>query len=105
MRSLSSPLAMALLGLLAVCGRHGLRRDRSGNGEPVARRPDTTPAPSGLDFGTLGLDFAILAPELKQPFFLGDGRTTTCPPSRSPSATASGRSSRASRSSPTGRAR
>jgi len=38
-------------------------------------QPDASPAPAGLDFQTLGLDFETLSPELKQPFFVGDGQT------------------------------
>jgi hypothetical protein len=38
-------------------------------------QPDSTSAPSGLDFSALGLDFTSLAPGLKQVFFIGDGQT------------------------------
>lgn len=40
-----------------------------------AGQPDLTPAPGiALDFSTLASrDFATLAPQLKQPFFIGDG--------------------------------
>lgn len=38
-------------------------------------QPDTVPAPAGLDFATIGLDFLTLAPELQQPFFIGNGLT------------------------------
>ena len=40
-------------------------------------QPDTTPAPSGLDFLVIGTVFETLSPELKQVFFIGDGRTGT----------------------------
>lgn len=36
----------------------------------------TSPAPSTLDFGTIGSDFASLSPELGQIFFIGDGQTS-----------------------------
>jgi hypothetical protein len=39
------------------------------------QQPDATPAPGGLNFQTLGLDLETLSPELKQPFFIGDGHT------------------------------
>jgi hypothetical protein len=39
-------------------------------------RPDLTPAPSKLDFEAIGLNFAILSPEPKQVFFIGDGMTS-----------------------------
>lgn len=38
-------------------------------------QPSLTAAPAGLNFETLGLNFASLAPELKQLFFIGDGKT------------------------------
>jgi hypothetical protein len=38
-----------------------------------AAQPDGSPAPGGLDFSLIGLDFLTLAPALKQPFFIGDG--------------------------------
>jgi len=40
-------------------------------------QPDASPAPPALDFssGGIGINFIELAPELKQPFFIGDGRT------------------------------
>ncbi|MEE9337440.1 MAG: PEP-CTERM sorting domain-containing protein [Methylococcaceae bacterium] len=38
-------------------------------------QPDSSAAPSTLDFGILGLDFASITPELKQVFFIGDGLT------------------------------
>lgn len=41
-----------------------------------ASQPDSSAAPSALDFQTLGLDFLNLAPELKQVFFIGDGLTS-----------------------------
>lgn len=38
-------------------------------------RPDLSPAPQALDFSSAASrDFAFLAPGLKQPFFIGDGR-------------------------------
>ncbi len=37
--------------------------------------PGPTGIPSELDFGTIGLNFTSLHPELRQPFFIGDGRT------------------------------
>jgi hypothetical protein len=41
-------------------------------------RPDTSPAPAALDFGTTqSRDYATLSPTLKQVFFIGDGRTST----------------------------
>jgi len=42
-----------------------------------AAQPDTSPAPAGLNFLTLGTSFASLSPLLKQPFFIGDGLTGT----------------------------
>ena len=42
-----------------------------------ASQPDTSPAPSALDFSILGTGFSSLAPALKQPFFIGDGLTGT----------------------------
>jgi len=40
--------------------------------------PDFTPAPVGLDFGAaVSRSQLSLAPGLKQPFFIGDGRTET----------------------------
>ena len=39
-------------------------------------QPDATPAPLGLDFITIGLDFAVLTPALKQVFFIGNGLTS-----------------------------
>lgn len=42
-----------------------------------AAQPDASPAPSGLNFSTLGTSFASLSPLLKQPFFIGDGLTGT----------------------------
>lgn len=39
--------------------------------------PQLTPAPSALDFSTIASqDYLTLAPELKQVFFIGDGRTS-----------------------------
>lgn len=40
-------------------------------------QPDLSGAPPALDFSVTGLgtDFASPAPALKQPFFIGDGRT------------------------------
>jgi hypothetical protein len=39
-------------------------------------RPDQSPAPQALDFGTpTRRDYEVLAPALKQPFFIGDGLT------------------------------
>ncbi len=41
-------------------------------------RPDASPAPAALDFGTTqSRDYATLSPTLKQIFFIGDGRTST----------------------------
>jgi len=37
--------------------------------------PDASAAPSALNFFESGLNFTSLAPELKQVFFIGDGRT------------------------------
>ena len=34
-------------------------------------------APGALDFSAIGLAFTTLSPELKQPFFIGDGLTWT----------------------------
>ena len=42
-----------------------------------SNQPDLSAAPSALDFSTIGLTFASLSPELKQPFFIGDGLTGT----------------------------
>jgi hypothetical protein len=42
-----------------------------------AAQPDTSAAPSALNFSTLGTSFASLSPLLKQPFFIGDGLTGT----------------------------
>jgi PEP-CTERM motif len=39
-------------------------------------QPSLTAPPTGLNFQTLGLNFASLAPELKQLFFIGDGKTS-----------------------------
>ncbi|MBU6385960.1 MAG: PEP-CTERM sorting domain-containing protein [Planctomycetes bacterium] len=39
--------------------------------------PTTTLAPSDLDFEVLTRDFLTLSPELKQVFFIGDGRTSS----------------------------
>lgn len=39
-------------------------------------QPSLTAPPAGLNFQTLGLNFASLAPELKQLFFIGDGKTS-----------------------------
>jgi hypothetical protein len=40
-------------------------------------QPDLTPAPAGLNFSTLeSRDYLVLAPVLKQPFFIGDGLTS-----------------------------
>lgn len=41
-------------------------------------QPDLSAAPSGLDFSMsgLGTDFVSLSPELRQPFFIGDGQTS-----------------------------
>lgn len=41
-------------------------------------RPDLTAAPASLDFSTaVSRDYSTLRPELKQPFFIGDGVTST----------------------------
>ena len=42
-----------------------------------ASQPDSSSAPVGLDFSNeqIGIQFPSLAPELKQPFFIGDGAT------------------------------
>lgn len=40
-------------------------------------RPDLTPAPDALDFNILTNDYLELWPELKQPFFIGDGVTAS----------------------------
>jgi hypothetical protein len=41
-------------------------------------RPDTSSAPSALDFGTSqSRDYTTISPSLKQVFFIGDGRTST----------------------------
>lgn len=42
-----------------------------------AAQPDSSTAPPGLNFSTLGTSFASLSPLLKQPFFIGDGLTGT----------------------------
>jgi hypothetical protein len=42
-----------------------------------AGQPDLSVAPGALDFSTIGLDFTVLSPELKQVFFIGDGLTST----------------------------
>jgi len=42
-----------------------------------AGQPNLTPASSGLDFSTIGLNFASLSPGLQQVFFIGDGLTGT----------------------------
>ena len=40
--------------------------------------PNQSPAPSPLDFGTAaGRDYLVLAPGLKQPFFIGNGFTSS----------------------------
>lgn len=41
-----------------------------------AGRPNSSAAPSALNFSTIGLDFTMLSPVLKQVFFIGDGRTS-----------------------------
>jgi len=38
-------------------------------------RPDRSKAPKGLRFGSIGLNFPSLAPELKQVFYIGKGAT------------------------------
>ena len=39
--------------------------------------PDSTPAPPALDFSTeASRNYSVLSPQLKQPFFIGDGLTT-----------------------------
>jgi hypothetical protein len=38
--------------------------------------PDLEVAPARLDFRSLGLDFQSIAPDLRQPFFIGDGLTS-----------------------------
>jgi hypothetical protein len=41
-------------------------------------QPSLTPAPAGLDFSTASSrDATVIRPVLKQPFFVGDGRTST----------------------------
>jgi len=40
-------------------------------------QPDTSPAPTALDFSVSGTGFNSLAPGLKQTFFIGDGITGT----------------------------
>jgi len=40
-------------------------------------QPNLSPAPDGLDFVSLGRDFTVLSPLLKQVFPIGDGLTTT----------------------------
>ncbi len=40
-------------------------------------RPDAFPTPGRLDFAATGLDFASVAPALRQPFFIGDGLAGT----------------------------
>ena len=43
-----------------------------------ADRPDVTAAPAPLGFTTTAaMDYSVLAPQLKQTFFIGDGRTST----------------------------
>jgi hypothetical protein len=42
-----------------------------------ASQPDSSSAPSALDFSALGTGFSSLAPGLKQVFFIGDGLTGT----------------------------
>ena len=40
-------------------------------------QPDSTPAPPALDFSTVASrNYSVLSPQLKQPFFIGDGLTT-----------------------------
>ncbi len=40
--------------------------------------PNTTPAPAGLNFGSeASRNFTTLSPQLKQVFFIGDGRTAS----------------------------
>jgi hypothetical protein len=42
-----------------------------------AEQPDSTPAPPGMDFNDpASRDYLSLAPQLKQVFFIGDGRTS-----------------------------
>ncbi len=36
-------------------------------------QPDLSAAPAALNFEVMGINFSSLAPELKQPFFIGDG--------------------------------
>jgi hypothetical protein len=38
-------------------------------------QPDSSAAPAGLDFSSIGTNFTALAPGLKQVFFIGDGLT------------------------------
>ena len=38
-------------------------------------QPDSSAAPAGLDFATIGTNFTSLSPLLKQVFFIGDGLT------------------------------
>lgn len=38
--------------------------------------PNLSPPPPKLDFQAIGLDFASLAPDIQQVFFIGDGRTS-----------------------------
>lgn len=41
-------------------------------------KPDQTPAPQPLDFRTAAQqDYSVIAPALKQPFFIGDGLTSS----------------------------
>jgi hypothetical protein len=40
-------------------------------------QPDGFSAPAALDFSSIGLAFPTLSPELRQPFFIGDGLTGT----------------------------
>jgi len=40
-------------------------------------QPDGFSAPAALDFSSIGLAFSTLSPELRQPFFIGDGLTGT----------------------------
>jgi hypothetical protein len=43
-----------------------------------AARPSLSPAPAGLNFSTIeSTNYTMLQPMLKQPFFIGDGRTST----------------------------
>lgn len=40
-------------------------------------QPNALPAPARLDFSIIGLGFSVLSPELRQPFFIGNGLTGT----------------------------